>query len=135
MASRVWSHLCDYASTDTNGKASIIGEFDRVFARQVPFTYPFFYVSAKWEGNDGEQITLGVRITAPSKKVVGEVTTSPITIKSMDGGIGAHINNNSFIGFPFTEFGEYAIELLLNGNVVHIMSLTAVQLPQSAKVQ
>ena len=42
MPSRVWSHLCDYATIDASGKATIVGEFDNIYVPGLPIQYPLF---------------------------------------------------------------------------------------------
>lgn len=127
MPSRVWSHICDYAALDANGKAMIIGEFDHIYSQGVPLKFPLFFVTTKWNGNDKETFTHQVRITSPSRKQIANSGLANVTIKGNVEGIGNHTNVDGFMLVDFPEFGEYAIEILLNGNPVHIMPLTLVQ--------
>lgn len=129
MPSRVWSHICDYAAIDANGKAMIVGEFDHIFTQSVPLKYPILYVSTKWNGNDKETFTHAVRITSPSSKQISMSKPVQITIRGNVQGMGNHINIDAFMLVDFPEFGEYAIEILLDGNPIHIMPLTIVHRP------
>jgi hypothetical protein len=127
MASRVWSHLCDYATVDPNGKTTIVGEFDNIFAQALPVQYPLFFVVSKWSGSNGESFTHQIRISAPSRREILKSQLINITIQGMDNSDGSHINIDTFMMFPITEFGEYSIEILINGNLVHILPFFVIQ--------
>lgn len=123
MPSRVWSHLCDYAAIDANGKPTIIGDFDRIHARSMPIQFPLFFVISKWSGYHGEYFTHRVRVVSPSGQQVSSTEEVGVTMRAR-GADGSHVNIDSFMMVQFHEFGEYAIEILLDGNPVHILQLT-----------
>ena len=127
MPSRVWSHLCDYATIDARGKATIVGEFDNIFVQTLPIQYPLYFVISKWSGFGGESFTLAVKVVSPSGKVLAGSPESAVTMQPMANGEGIHINADSFMMQRFEEAGEYAIEILLNGDPVHILRLNVVQ--------
>lgn len=127
MPSRVWSHLCDYAAVDANGKATIVGEFDNIFTQALPIQYPLFFVVSKWAGSNGETFTHQVRITAPSRAEILKSRVVPITIQGAGNADGTYINIDTFMMFPITEFGEHAIEIIINDNPVHILPLFVFQ--------
>ena len=127
MPSRVWSHISDYAAMDANGKAMIIGEFDQIFAKNVPIKYHLLYVSVKWSGSDKETFTHAIRITSPSRNQIAVSNTIQTTINGGVQGIGNHVSVNAFMMVDLPDFGEYAVEILLDGNPVHIMPLTVVR--------
>ena len=129
MPSRVWSHICDYATIDANNKASIMGEFDIVFSPSLPIQYPFFFVVSKWTGYTGEQFTLGVRITSPSRRIITNSGEVNIVIQGSAQGEGNHISVNAFLIVEFQEFGEHSVEFVLNGNAVHFLPLRIIQRP------
>ena len=127
MPSRVWSHICEYAAVDASGKATIIGEFDSIHTQGVPLKFPLLFAVVKWNGNDKETFTHQVRITSPSGKQVAISGLTNVAIKGNVQGIGNHTNVDGFMMIDLLELGEYAIEILLNGDPVHIMPLTIVQ--------
>ena len=131
MPSRVWSHICDYATMDASQKASIVGEFDVIFGRTVPVRHPFFFVVSKWNGYDKEQFTLEVRVTSPSRRIIANSGDANITIVGGANGEGYYIAINAFLMIEFREFGEHSIEFVLNGNAVHFLPLTIAQTPQN----
>lgn len=128
MPSRVWSHLCDYATIDASGKPTIVGDFDRINARSLPIQFPLFFVISKWNGYSGEFFTHRVRVVSPSGQEVAGTEEVNVTIQSAGNGDGNHVNIDSFMMLHLQEFGEYAIEILLNGNPVHILPLTVDQI-------
>ncbi len=127
MPSRVWSHLCDYAAIDASGKATIVGEFDNINVPNLPIQYPLFFVISKWNGYSEESFTHSVRVTSPSGQEIAASPETNVTIRGAANGEGNHINADSFMMLPFQEFGEYAIEIMLNGNPVHILRLNVNQ--------
>lgn len=129
MPSRVWSHLCDYATVDAGGKATIIGEFDRIFAPNVPIQHPLFFVISKWAGNDNESFSYQIRVISPSRKEVLKGPRSIIIVKGNGNSYGNHINIDSFMMINIEEFGEYAIEIIVNENPVHILPLVVAKVP------
>ena len=128
MPSRVWSHLCDYATIDASGKPTIIGDFDRINARSLPIQFPLFFVISKWAGYGGEYFTHRVRVMAPSGQQVAVTEEVGVTIRAIGEDDGNHVNIDSFMMIQLLEFGEYAIEILLDDNLVHILRLTVDQI-------
>ena len=124
MPSRVWSHLCDYATIDTSGKPTIIGDFDHINARSLPMQFPLFFVISKWNGYGGEFFTHRVRLISPSGQEIASTEEVNVTINGTGSSDGNHVNIDSFMMMQLHEFGEYAIEILLNANPVHILRLT-----------
>ena len=128
MPSRVWSHLCDYATIDASGKPTIVGDFDRINARSLPIQFPLFFVISKWNGYSGEYFTHRVRVVSPSGQEISSTEEVNVTIRAIGNSDGNHVNIDSFMMMQLQEFGEYAIEILLNGNPVHILRLNVIQI-------
>lgn len=123
MPSRVWSHLCDYATIDGSGKPTILGDFDNINVPGLPIQFPLFFVISKWNGYSGESFTHRVRVIAPSGQEIATSSEVNISIQATANQEGNHINVDSFMMLRFYEFGEYAIEIMLDGNPVHILPL------------
>ena len=114
MPTRVWSHLCDYATVDASGKPLIIGEFDRINVRtNLPLRWPLLFVTSKWNGHTGEQFTYRVRITTPGGEELALGPEENVTIGG-EHGEGNHVSVGSFMMLEFGEFGEYLIELFVD---------------------
>jgi hypothetical protein len=129
MPSRVWSHLCDYAALDSNMKATIVGEFDEIFAAGVPLKFPLFFVITKWTGSDKETFIDQVRLVSPSRQQIAISSPNTVMIQGRRDGIGQHISLAGFMAIDLPEFGEYSLELLIDGNPVHILPLWVLQAP------
>ncbi len=131
MPIRVWTHLCDYATVDVNGKASILGEFDRIFSQAVPANHPFFFVISKWNGMINESFSHQVIITSPTRQEIAVGSENRVVLRDTNNGGSNHITVDGFLMTNFPEYGEYAIEILLNGNPVHILPLHLVKSPNN----
>ena len=129
MPSRVWSHLCDYATVDGSGKPTIVGDFDNINVPNLPIQFPLFFVISKWNGYGGENFTHRVRVIAPSGQEIATSSQMNITIQAALNHEGNHINVDSFMMLTFYEFGEHAIEIMLNENPVNILPLSVNQKP------
>jgi len=129
MPSRVWSHVCNYATQGRGGMVSIIEEFDTIGFPSMPAHYPFFQVASKWEGSEDESFVYGVRVTTPHRAVLYEVPGQAVTIrKHVAFAQPASFLVSGFAGALFPEFGEYAVELLIDNLPVHILPLYILQI-------
>ena len=128
MPSRVWSHLCDYAAIDGSGKPMIIGEFDRIFAENLPVSHPIFFVIVKWEGTSQETFTRKIRITGTNRETIVESPLQTVVIQSGELSQGQHIAIDAFMMTAFKKYGEYSVELILDNIPVHILPLHISQL-------
>lgn len=127
MPSRVWSHLCDYATIDASGKPTIIGDFDNINVPNLPIQFPLFFVVSKWNGYGGENFTHRIRIVSPGGQEISSSSEVNVAIQAGTNGDGNHINLDSFMMLQLHEFGEYAVEIVLNGEPVHILPLNVNQ--------
>ena len=127
MPSRTWSHLCDYATIDANGKPTIVGDFDRITVPGLPIQFPLFFVISKWNGYDGENFTHRIRVVSPTGREISDSPEVTATIQGGANGDGNHLTLDSFMMLQLDELGEYAIEIVLNGDPVHILPLSVEQ--------
>ena len=128
MPSRVWSHLCDYAAIDGNGKPMIIGDFDNINVPNQPIQLPLYFVISKWVGYGGETFTHYIRIISPSGREISSSSPVNVTIQPGPNDDGNYLDLDSFMMLQFDEFGEYVIEIVLDGNTVHILPLVVNQI-------
>lgn len=61
--------LCDTFTSDASGKKSLIGTFDRIWARKLPYSFPRLAIVTGWEGIEGDY-TMHVEILAPNERPV-----------------------------------------------------------------
>ncbi len=135
MPSRIWSHLCDYATVDASGKTTIVGEFDHIFAPSIPFGYPLLFVVSKWNGSQGESFTEQVKIMSPNRSEIAATPVNTVVIDKVTDGIGIHTAVNAFMMVQLPKYGEYSIEILINNVPVHILPLYVGPVPAPAPIR
>jgi len=106
----------------------IIGDFDNINVPNLPIQLPLFFVISKWVGYGGENFMHWIRIISPSGQEISSSSQVNVTIQAGAHDDGNHINIDSFMMLQFHEFGEYTIEVMLDGNPVHILPLTVNQI-------
>ena len=141
MPSRVWSHLCSYASIDSLARVSIIEEIETFYATQLPVMLPTLYVISKWAGHAGESYTLQVRMLLPEESRQAGRSEYFWVGARQDFTIGKnyayiakvpHVEEinlalASVFTLTFTTFGDYPVEFLIDGVPVHILPFRVVQ--------
>jgi len=127
MPTRIWSHLCEYATVDMNGRASIFGEFNKIFVQNIPAKHPIFFVITKWGGYPNEEFTHQTKFISPSGKVLVATREIKTKIRESVNSEGFHIIIDSFVMVDIPEYGEYAIDIIVNGTPTYIMPLIIAQ--------
>ncbi len=126
--------LCD-AAADYNGKLSILGAFDAIWARTAPAVHPQCAVALRMRFSRVEEGEHKVRINivnADGKSVVKPFETSAkIQYKEHVNSIAANMILNLH-GIKFPDFGDYSIDLTLNGKHEASLPLFVNQLPAQA---
>lgn len=102
--------LCDQVIQDAHtGKNTLVGIFDRLFARQYPATHPVVTVFATVTGAPNQRIMATLRVFSPTAHLadiaMGEITLSTQGRANIIGVIG---------GMKIPEPGLYRIVALLN---------------------
>ncbi len=73
MASINWIFLCDYAFVDAAGKASIIGMWEHINARQLPVMWPQLYIVMNLIPDPTVETNIGVIISSPSGQEIAKI--------------------------------------------------------------
>lgn len=102
--------VCEAAiiDKDTNN-LYLLGIFEKIFAYVIPAIQPQFTVVTKFEDGTGihnHQIVISHNKRGEIAKLDGKLDFSIATSSQYIG---------KFIGFPFPEFGEYTVEVYLDG--------------------
>src|SRR5690606_27609544 len=97
----------DFAMTSQEGKLSVIGIFDRMFVQQTPAHYARLFLVAIFSGEEGKEVTVAIKIKAPSEKEV--FPSQPITLTLGNNGKANFILDVA--NLPLPEIGEYGIEV------------------------
>ncbi len=111
--SLLYSVLCDDVRREANGKLMLIGLFETVGAPEFPATHPALYVVNGWAGGVGT-FTQHTRILGlDSAPIIQDRdTTFTLTDLRAKHSVIARFNN-----LPLTQPGEYAVEIMLNGDL------------------
>lgn len=126
MPSIRYAHLCEYARVDSNGTVSIIGIFDTIHMQQVPAGFPLLHVITNIGGQQAETFQFATRIAGPDGNILQAV--QPVEIRVLnEGAYSTQING--YMGTVFPAFGEYTVEVLVNGMVVHTIPFIVLQRP------
>jgi len=101
---------------------SIIGMFKEFNLPKVPYSITQFYIVFEIETDPNEEITVGVRLTNPKGRTMGEVGIRELKMPS---GTSA---NRGWVQFgifsqEFSEPGKHSIEIIVGKDVVHSVPL------------
>lgn len=109
----LFSVLCDDVRREDNGKFILIGLFETIGARSFPVRHPTLYVMNCWCSGIGS-FRQRTRIVTPDNSKLIEDEETEFTLSSLKSKhrIVARFNN-----IHFQTPGEYAVEVLLNGEL------------------
>jgi len=126
--------LCD-AAADYNGKLSILGAFDAIWARTAPAVHPQCAVALRMRFSKVEEGDHKVKINivdADGKSVVKPFETSAnIRYQENVTSIAANMILNLH-GIKFPVFGDYSVDLTVNDKHEASLPLYVNQLPARA---
>jgi hypothetical protein len=127
--------LCD-AATDYSGKLNILGAFDTIWARTVPVVHPSCSVAARIRFSRIEEGSHTIRINivdADGNAVIKPFeTTGDINFK--EAGVSSVATNMvlNLHGLKFPVFGEYSIDLAVDGRQEASLPLHVNRVPEKA---
>lgn len=126
--------LCD-AATDYNGKLSMLGAFDAIWARTAPVVQPQCTVALRMRFSKTEEGDHKVKINivdADGKSVVKPFeTVANIRYQEDITSLAANMILNMH-GIKFPVFGEYSIDLTVDSKHEASLPLNVNQLPAQA---
>ena len=118
MPIRHWTVLCEEMQ-DQQGRVSLIHVFINIQTNSLPVMLSRFSVVSGLEGEIGEEFTLRVNFRTPEGKPYGPpVNPVRYTFRKE-----VEVVSNEFADVPFIEYGNYGIEIELNGSPVHVIHL------------
>ncbi|MBI3615955.1 MAG: hypothetical protein HY211_05495 [Candidatus Omnitrophica bacterium] len=109
----LYSVLCDDVRREDNGKFILLGLFETIGAREFPAAHPALFIVNGWIGGVGSFRQYS-RILDPGGQEIArdqETTFQLATLKARHSVI-ARFNN-----LELPQLGEYAVEVLLNGDL------------------
>ena len=124
--------LCD-AATDQHGKLNVLGAFDNIFAKQIPATHPACAVAARIRFDrieEGEH-KVSILIIDEDGNPIGPKLDGSVNVRfkeKMDSLVTNLILNIQ--GLKFEKFGQYRIDLAIDGEIKAELPLRLTELPQ-----
>ena len=125
--------LCD-AATDQRGKLNVLGAFDNIFAKEVPFKHPACAVVIRIRFEKAEEGEHPVRIN------IIDSDGNPVGPK-LDGNISVRVRENTrssivnlilnIQGLELKAFGDYQIDFAIDHQVGASLPLTITEVPQN----
>lgn len=109
----LFSVLCDDVRREDNGKFILIGLFETIGARSFPVRHPNLYVMNCWASGMGS-FRQRTRIVTPENSKLIEDEETEFTLPSLK---SKHRVVARFNNIHFQTPGEYAVEVLLNGEL------------------
>ena len=109
--------LCDCA-TDTQGKLNVLGAFDRIFAKQVPFVYPACTIAARIRFSKIEEGVHRIKINVidADGKQIGPKVENNITVRVPEGEDSSVANLILNIQrMKLEHYGDYRVDLAIDG--------------------
>jgi hypothetical protein len=125
--------LCDAASVDVNGKLNIMGAFDQVFAPREPLMHNTCTLVVKMQFEHIEEGAKALRILFVDHdgKEILPAINGKVDVKMLPGLRTASVQIVGTIQqLLLPHFGEYSIDVALDGLVVASIPLYARQAPQ-----
>ena len=111
--SLLFSVLCDDVRREDNGKFILIGLFETIGARKFPAIHPTMYIMNCWIGGLGT-FRQRSRILGKNGKILAEDKETTFELKDLK---AKHRIIARFNNLKFDMPGEYAVEVLLNGEL------------------
>jgi hypothetical protein len=125
--------LCDAANTDSTGKLNILGVFDQVMALAEPIVHPACTVAVRMRFDKIEEgaKALKIAIVDADGREVFPTLNSNIQVRVPEGLSSGTVQ--ILLGIQqlkLPRFGEYQIDVAIDGRVVGSIPLIAKQIPQ-----
>lgn len=117
--------LCD-AATDQQGKLNILGAFDNIFVKAMPFRYPAFSIASRirFKKNEEGEHLVKISIVDADGNPIGPKPEGKITVRVDDNIDSAVVNLILNIqGIEFKEYGRYQVDLIVDDNVYATLPL------------
>jgi hypothetical protein len=113
MPTLLFSILCDDVRREDNGKFILLGLFETIGAASFPVRHPTLYVMNCWCSGVGN-FRQRTRIVTPENITLIEDEETQFSLADLK---AKHRVVARFNNINFESFGEYAVEVLLNGEL------------------
>lgn len=109
----LYSVLCDDVRREDNGKFILLGLFETIGAREFPAVHPALFIVNGWIGGVGSFRQYS-RILDPSGQELARDQETAFVLNSLK---ARHSIIARFNALELHQAGEYAVEVLLNGDL------------------
>jgi len=109
----LFSVLCDDVRREDNGKFILIGLFETIGARKFPAIHPTLFIMNCWTSGMGD-FRQRSRIISKNGDLLAEDKETLFSLKDLK---AKHRIIARFNNLKFDSPGEYAVEVLLNGDL------------------
>ena len=127
--------LCD-AATDQRGKLNVLGAFDNIYFQKVPAQYPACAVTARirFEKVEEGEHPIRLHIIDEDGTSIGPKLEGNISVKVQEHTGTAVVNMIlNMHGLEFKKFGQYRIDLAVDGNIRASLPLRVNQTPDPSR--
>lgn len=115
--------LCEDVRLEASGSNTLVGVINMIAAPSIPFRIIKLCVFARWTNGAGRFVQK-TRILSPATEEVLAQSDTRFQLESP----GHHATNVAFFGgLEFAEWGEYPVEILLDGDLVSRFTVKVVQ--------
>lgn len=109
----LFSVMCDDVRREDNGKFILIGLFETIGAKKFPAIHPTLFIINCWTSGIGN-FRQRSRIISKSGNILAEDRETAFSLQDLK---AKHRVIARFNGLKFDSPGEYAVEVLLNGDL------------------
>ena len=126
--------LCD-AATDQQGKLNVLGAFDNIYAKGLPAVHPACVVAARirFEKVEAGEHTVRVHVIVQDGKEIIPRLDGKVSVRVADDLDSGVINLLLHLrGLKFESYGQYRIDLALDGKIAGSLPLHVREMPREA---
>ncbi len=109
----LFSVMCDDVRREDNGKFILIGLFETIGAKKFPAIHPTLFIINCWTSGIGN-LRQRSRIISKNGDILAEDKETTFSLQDLK---AKHRVIARFNGLKFDSAGEYAVEVLLNGDL------------------
>lgn len=124
--------LCDFAQTDSGGKLTIVGIFDVIYAREIPATHGLcaLAIEMRFERNEDGLKKIKISFIDADEKSIMPAIETQLVVRTAPNEVHAKLQAVVLIPqLTIPKFGEYSIELAIDGQRVTSTSVFVQHLP------
>lgn len=126
--------LADWINETREGKANIIGEFDRIRAPQVPVVHQHLALIARFEAKVSEGTQHAFRFGLYDEDGAEVMPLSPeVPLEFVSTGRGKPFRGNMIVnvgGLSLPKYGDYEFHLLVDGRHMASITFSLIQLDE-----